>query len=97
VKVQSKGSAVVAVFEVGQVSGDPLQIEKVVGIDDFALNDREDGLDLVEPGGVNGQVDEPQTGPGAFKRVDGGLSAMAAAVVDDPEHPLGRRVMAWRS
>ncbi len=37
------------------------------------------------------QVDQPQVGPFALQAVDGGLATMAAAVVDDPEHPPSRR------
>jgi hypothetical protein len=66
--VEGCGRVVVVVFEVGQASGDLVQIEKVVGVDDLALNEREDDLDLVEPGSVNGQMDQPQIGPGALRR-----------------------------
>ena len=98
VNLQSNGSAmvVVAVLEGGEAVGDLVEVGEVVGGDDFALDDREDDLDLVQPGGVDGQVDEPQVGPGALEAVDRGLAAVAAAVVDDPEHPSGRRVgLGW--
>ena len=44
---------------------------------------------LGEPGGVHGQVDQAQGRPLAFQTFDRGLTAMAGAVVDDPEHPPG--------
>jgi hypothetical protein len=47
----------------------------------FALQDREIDLDLVQPGGVHGQVDEHEVGPGVLEAVDRALAAVAAAVV----------------
>ena len=42
-------------------------------------------LDLVEPAGVDGQVDEDQVAPAALEPVDRALAAVVGAVVDDPE------------
>jgi hypothetical protein len=53
--VERLGDGVVAVLEGGETVGDLVEIVKVVGGDDFALDDREDDLDLVEPGCVLGR------------------------------------------
>src|SRR5947208_1641856 len=90
--VEGVGNGVVAVLEGGQPSGDGGRIEKVVGVDHFSLYYREVDLHLVEPRGVNGQVDELEGGPFSFEAVDSGLPPMGAAVVHYPEHPLGAGV-----
>src|SRR6266481_2806682 len=54
---------------------------EVVRGQEFALDDRKVDLDLVEPGGVDGQVDQVQGGPGALEPAGRGLAAVAAAVV----------------
>src|SRR5215217_3031191 len=38
------------------------------------------------------KVDEHEVWPGAPEAIDGALSAVDGPVVDDPEHPLRRRV-----
>jgi len=68
------------------------QVGEIVGDEHLALHDREVDLDLVEPGGVHRQVDQPQIGVGALQPFDGCLAAMGAAVVDDPKHPLSSGV-----
>src|SRR5579859_6609355 len=90
--VERIGQVVVAVLEGGEPVGDLVEVEKVVGGDDFALDDEEDDLDLIQPRRVDRQVDEPQVGPGAFEAINRCLTAVRAAVVDQPEHPLGRGV-----
>src|SRR6185312_4976755 len=42
-----------------------------------------------EPGGVDGQVDQPQCGPAVLEPVDGGLAAVGGAVVDDHCNDVG--------
>jgi hypothetical protein len=49
---------------------------ELVGRQRFALDDREVELDLVEPGGVDGQVDEPQVLPGALEPPDRRLAGV---------------------
>jgi hypothetical protein len=51
------------------------------------LEDLEVDLDLVEPGGVVGQVDQPQVLPLALKPLDRGPAGVGRAIVDDPEDP----------
>ena len=99
VNLQSNGSAsvVVAVLEGGKAVGDLVEVEKVVGVDDFALDDGEDDLDLVQPGGVDRQVDEPQVGPGAFETVDRCLAPVASCRCRPPRTPGGPRRRARRS
>jgi hypothetical protein len=61
------GDLLVVVLE-GQQRGLCLgEAAEVVWGQDFALDDREVDLDLVEPGGVDGQVDQVQGGPGALE------------------------------
>ena len=66
--------------------------KKSLGLTDFALHDGEVDLALVQPGGVDGQMDEPQSRPRSFQAVDRCLAPVRPAVVDDPEHPLGAGV-----
>jgi len=73
-----------ALFEFGQRG-------EIVGRQDFSLNDREIDLDLVEPTGVDGSVDEDRVGPfgaEAFDRIplfrlawDASISAFAGRQV----------------
>src|SRR5260370_41479067 len=63
---------------------------EVVRGQDLALDDGE--VDLVEPGCVDGQVDQAQGGPGALAPAGCGLAAVAAAVVGDPVHAPCRGV-----
>ena len=76
--VERLGDGVVTLGESGEAVGDLVQVGEVVGGDDFSADDGEDDLDLVQPGGVNRQVDEPQVGPGALETADRGLTAVAA-------------------
>ena len=43
--VERLGDGVVAVFEGGEAVGDPVEVDEVVGGDDFALDDGEHDLD----------------------------------------------------
>src|SRR5436305_11661991 len=87
--VEGVGNGVVAVLERGQPSGDGGRVEKVVGVDHFSLYYREVDVHLVEPRGVDGQVDELEGGPFSFETVDGGLPIMGASVVHYAEDSLG--------
>jgi MFS family permease len=90
--VEWGGGLLIAVLEGQQLVLDLGEIGEVVGRQHFALHDREVDLDLVQPGGVHWQVDQAQVPPAAFQPVDRGLAAVGAAIVDDPEHSLGRGV-----
>ncbi len=61
------------------------EVGVVVGLQHLALDDREVDLDLVEPAGVDGQVDEDEVLVVALEAVDRALAAVGGAVVDDPE------------
>ncbi len=67
-----------ALFEFGQRG-------EIVGRQDFSLNDREIDLDLVEPTGVDGSVDEDRVGPFGAEAFDRFLAPMSGTVVHDPE------------
>src|ERR1035437_5214502 len=54
--------------------------------DDFLLDDREEDLDLVQPGRVDRGVDHDRVRVGLAEPVDSGLAAMVRAVVHDDEH-----------
>src|SRR5512132_4482569 len=90
--VERRRRLLVAALEGQQASFDLVQVGEVVGRQHFALHDREVDLDLVQPRRVHRQVDQAQVPPAAFQPVDRGLAAVGAAIVDDPEHPLGRGV-----
>jgi hypothetical protein len=66
--VEGPGHGVVALLEGSQAGLDLGQVGEVVGADNLALHHREVDLDLVLPGGVDGQVDEPQVLKGASSR-----------------------------
>jgi hypothetical protein len=59
----------------GQPGFEFVESLEVVGREYLWLYDGEVDLDLVEPGGVLGQVDETQGGPARLQAVDGGSSA----------------------
>src|SRR6185369_11770949 len=86
------GDLFVVLLEVEQAGLGVAEVAEVVGRNDFTLDDGEVDLHLIKPGGVDGQVDQPQGGPAVFEPVDGGLAAVGGAVVDHPEHPAGRGV-----
>src|SRR5690606_17963998 len=65
--------------------GDRVEVVEVVGGKDLALDGREVDLDLVEPGGVHGQVHQPCGGPGFGHPVDRCLPTVGRAVVGDEE------------
>jgi hypothetical protein len=60
----------VVVAEAEQALGQRVERVEVVRGERFALDDREVELDLVEPGGVDGQVDQAQVLVGAFESVE---------------------------
>jgi hypothetical protein len=94
VNVHSNGRAILGIagLEGEQPLGELLQGAEIVGGERLALHDREVELDLVEPGGVDRQVDQAQVLVGALQPVDRGLAGVGGAVVDDPEDPAGRGV-----
>jgi hypothetical protein len=78
---------VVAALELVECAGEGGGVGEVVGVEQLALDDRVVDLDLVEPAGVYGQVDEDEIAPAALEPIDRALAAVVGAVVDDPEDP----------
>src|SRR5216683_5293429 len=86
------GDLLVVVLE-GQQPGFYLgEAAEVVGGQEFALYDGEVNFDLVDPGCVDGQVNQAQGGPLALEPAGCGLAAVTAAVIDHPVHMPGRLV-----
>jgi len=63
--------------EAKQALGERVERVEVIECERFALDDREVALDLVEPGGVDRQVDQAQVVVGALERLDAGLAGVA--------------------
>src|SRR5215208_4374222 len=61
------GDSLVAFLKGDEAFAQDLEIGEVVRSEDLALNHREVDLDLLEPGGMSGKVDEPQVGPRSLK------------------------------
>jgi hypothetical protein len=61
--------------EAQQPIGELIKRVEAVGAERLALDDREVELDLVEPGGVDREVDEPQVLPAALEPLDRGTPA----------------------
>ena len=66
---------VVAQFEGCESVSDLVEAREVVGCHDFALDDGEEDLDLVQPRGVDGRVDQDGVRVCPGQAVDGGLAA----------------------
>ena len=81
-------------LEVEQAGLDVAMGVEVVGRNDFTLDDGKVDPHLIEPRRVDGQVDQTEGGPAVFEPVEGGLSVVGGAIVDHPEHPAGRVVLA---
>src|ERR1700681_802117 len=76
----------IASLELKQTDFEFDQRFEVVGREELALNDREVDLDLVEPAGMNGGMDEDQVRPFGAQAETRSLPAMGGAIVDDPEY-----------
>ena len=90
-KRHSKGSAISFQWRSKALSvlGDVGDVGEVVRLEHLALDDREVDLDLVEPAGVQRQVDEDEVRPAPLEPLDRALAAVRGAVVDDPEDAAG--------
>src|SRR6266542_195938 len=60
--------------------------------EDLALEDREVDLDLIDPAGVDGRVDQEEVGVAGTDALDRLLALVGGAVVDDQEDPSGGAV-----
>jgi hypothetical protein len=90
--LERAGEGSVVLAEGQQPLGEFGERAEVVGSQRLALDDREEQLDLIEPGGVDGQVDQAGVGPSRLHPLDRGSAGVRAAIVDDPEHTPRRRV-----
>src|SRR5215207_7688127 len=86
------GGSLIAFLKGEEAFGQNLKVGGVVWSEYLARHHREVDLDLVEPGGVYREVDEPQIGPRSLKTLHGSLSTMRGAVVHHPEDPIRRGV-----
>src|SRR6266545_5391269 len=68
--VERHRGLLVAVLEAEQPLGHLAKVGEVVGGQDLALHDREVDLDLVQPRGVDRQVDQREVLPSALQPVD---------------------------
>ena len=58
----------------------------------LALNDREVDLNLIEPTRVDGRVHRNDRRPSSLQTLHTFLSAVRGAIVDNPEHAVGRPI-----
>ena len=89
VPLERLGDFVVAVLEGVERPCELGGVLEVVGVEQLALDDRVVDLDLVEPAGVDREVDEDQRRLAALEPFHRRLAAMVRAVVDDPEDATG--------
>src|SRR5262249_28936496 len=73
---EGSGDGLTVALEAQESVFDRLERGEVVGDEGFTLNDRKMDLDLVEPAGVDGGVDQHQVGKGGLKPLQAGLPAM---------------------
>ena len=66
--------------------------KEVIGREHFSLEDGEIDFDLVQPTGVDGEMDNNDLGPLALKSIDRGQSPVRRPVVENPENPSGGAV-----
>ena len=62
---------------------------KIVRREHFSLDDGEIDLNLIDPAGMNGGVDQKGIGPAGTNAFDGFLTSMSRAVIHDPKDALG--------
>jgi len=84
--VEWPGGGVVVPLEGKDLGGELVEIFEVVRGEELALDDGEVDLHLVEPGGMDGQVNHLRIGIGAAQAVGGGPVPVRGPVVHDPEH-----------
>src|SRR5438552_9846245 len=87
--LEELGRVDVTVLKAAQAILDGRERWEVVGREDFALDDREVDLDLVQPTGVDGRVHEHNLGSLGLEPHDGALTTMGRGVVHDPKDPTG--------
>src|SRR5437879_13624492 len=87
--LEGLGQDLVPSLEGEDVGGEIVERGSVRRGEDLALKDREVDLDLVQPAGVDRQVDGHQVGVGFLQAPDGSLAAVRTAVGGHPEDATG--------
>lgn len=82
------GGTLIAVLEANQGAFESGETGEVARRWQFALNDSEVDLDLVEPTGMDRSVDQHEVWPSGSRSIRGSLAAMGGAVVRDEEHAV---------
>src|SRR6516162_2639147 len=65
---------------------------EIVGRENFALNDREEDLHLVEPTGMVRSVNRNNRRPASLQSLNALLTAVHGAIIDDQKHAFGRGI-----
>ena len=77
---------------VGMIAGWSYVVAMFFGHQDLPLEDGRVDLDLIEPGCMHRQVDQPKIGELALQTTNGSGAPMAGAAVDDPEDATRSRI-----
>ena len=80
------GDGFVMSLESQQAFCELLQGREIVWREDLSLEDREINLDLIEPTGMDGPLNEHQVGVFVLESLDCPGTSMRRTVVDDPEN-----------
>ena len=83
------GDSLPVVLKAEESFGEGIEVGKVIGCEDFPLDDGEVDFNLVEPTGVDGTVDQDEARILLLESLYRGWAAMRGAVVDNPEHAPG--------
>src|SRR5262245_1650637 len=86
------GRGDVVLLEAQEPLTDGAERSEVIRCEDLARDDGEIDLDLIEPAGVDGSVDEHELRPPRLQPPDGAVAPMRGAVVRDPEDTPGRAI-----
>lgn len=83
------GDRFVVALEFQESFGHRFEVGEVIGRQDLALNNGKVNLDLIQPTGMNGAVDEHQARIAALESRHGTVATMTRTVVHDPEDASG--------
>ncbi len=87
--LEGLGDRFVVALEFQKSFGSGVEAGEIIGGQDLALNDGKVDLDLIEPTGMNGSMDEHQARKAALKSRHGTLTPVTRTVVHDPEDASG--------
>jgi len=65
------------------------KIRKIIGSQNFPLDNSKIDFNLIKRAGMNGQVNRSSIWPFLFERFNKGLSSMRKTIIDNPKDPLG--------